>query len=161
MTLAAGDVKSGTSNAKRHICIFTGLAATNGQPSGATAGVPCYMSHANRSADTGACYNTNAAREATLVVKGTGTGTVTGTFRLWGYMTAATEWFPLGTGADSTKGIINGGAAIGEVKSDKVLHAEPVLMAGHFDRLYLECTAIGGSSPSFEAWLVTPRTVSY
>ena len=158
----AGDVFLGSTDAKRAICLVTGLAATNSPPSGATAGVPCYRTKTNRSADTGACYNTRAARESTLVIKGTGTGTVTGTFRLWGYVATPSStgaWYPMGTGTDADKGKINAGTALGEVITDVVLHAEPVLYVGHFDRIYLECTAIGGSSPSFEAWLITPRSV--
>ncbi len=160
---AAGDVKYNTDNsaAFRSVCLFTGLAAVNGQPALSTDGVPVYRRVAQGGTDEGASYIARASREAVLFLTGTGTGTVAGTFRLWGYLAAAAAWAPLGTGVATTKGTINGGASIGETKADVVLHAEPVLLAGLFDRLYLECTAISGSTPSFEAWLTTAHRMQY
>ncbi len=162
---AAGDIKYNTDNsaAFRSICLFTGLAATNGQPSASTDGVPVYRRVAQGGADEGASFVARASREAVLFLKGTGTGTVAGTFRLWGYLAALGEWVPVGAtpAGDTTKGIINAGVSIGETKADKVLHCEPFLLAGLFDRLYLECTAISGTLPSFEAWLTTAHRIQY
>jgi hypothetical protein len=138
--------------------LFTGLAATSAVPTLATDGVPCYRNeNSPQTTDYGVCYTGRASREASIMIRGTGTGTVTGTFRLWGFCGALGKWVPVGTGADTTKGTLNAGAAIGEVNADEVLHSEPFYVAGHFDRLYLQCTAIGGTTPSFEAWIVVNR----
>lgn len=158
MALGTVTVKS---NAKREICLLEAVTAANGVPSGASAGVACYPTSLMGPSDEGACYSGRSAREASIVVKGVGTGTVTMTLRLWGYLAVAGVWVPLGTGADADKGKLNGGAAIGEVATDVALHAEPVVMVGDFDRLYLEVVAIGGTGTAVSAWLVTPRTISY
>ncbi len=162
---AAGDVKFNTDNsaAFRSVCLFTGLAAVNGQPSASTDGVPVYQAPNSGNAVTGASYIARASREAVLFLKGSGTGTVAGTFRLWGYLAALGEWVPVGAtpAGDTTKGTINAGVSIGETKADKVLHCEPFLLAGLFDRLYLECSAISGTLPSFEAWLTTAHRIQY
>lgn len=160
---AAGDVIN-YGHAIRATCLFTGLAAANNPPALVTDGVPCYRDdNLPPIKDYGICMPSRPSQEASIVIKGTGTGTVSGTFRLWGYVAAlgGGTWVPLGTGADTTKGTINGGSALGEVKSDIVLHAEPLLLAGHFNRLYLEMTAVSGTTPSFEAWIVVPRTVIF
>ena len=47
-----------------------------------------------------------------------GSATMTATIKLWGYLTDAARWFPLGIGADALKGVMNGGAAIGETGLD-------------------------------------------
>jgi len=160
--MALGDVKS-LANALRKVCILFNASGTNGQPSLATDGVPYYPAAqtANIAADDGVCFTTKASREASILIAGTGTGTVSGTFRLWGYNTELAQWVPVGAGNDSTKGILNQNTAIGEVKTDTILHSEPLYLAGHFDRLYLEVTAVTGSGLSITAWIVTPRTVNF
>lgn len=159
--MAAGDVKF-SADCLRHICVLSGATAANGQPSGASAGVPCYDTNVYSETSVGACYQSLPSRESTVLVASTaGSGTMTVTIRLWGYNSATGEWFPLGTGADASKGVINAGAAIGEVKTDKILHAEPLLMAGHFDRLYAEITAIGGTATAVDVWLISPRHILY
>lgn len=159
--MAVGDIGSGhTGNCIKAVKLLENQAVANSPPTLATDGVPNYP-NPHAALDTGACFMGKPARESSLCIVGTGTGTIVGTFRLWGYLACAGEWFPLGTGTEALKGVINAGVAIGEVKADKVLHAEPVLMSGHFDRLYLELSSPGGTSPSFSAWLVTPLTVSY
>lgn len=160
MATAVGDVVS-YNNAIRAVCLMTGQAVANGAPSGASAGVPNYPNENKLTAPSGASYSTKAARESNIMIKGTGSGTVAGTFRLWGYLDALAEWVPLGVGADTTKGTLNAGNAIGETATDKVLHCEPVLLAGLFTRIYLELLSPSGTTPSFEAWLVTARTVNY
>jgi len=159
--MAAGDVKF-SADCLRHTCLLSGVTAANGQPSGATAGVPCYDSNVFGEVSAGVCYPQLPSRESTILVCSTaGSGTMTVTIRLWGYNSATSEWYPLGAGADATKGVIDAGSAEGEVKSDKILHAEPLLMAGHFDRLYAEVTAIGGTSTAVDVWVVSPRHVSF
>ncbi len=161
MSNTLGQVKA-TKNATRTICLLAGTLAVNGAPSGATAGVPTYADNTNYTSDEAVCFMGNSAREAAIFIGSTaGSGTMTGTFRLWGYHAASGFWYPIGTGADGTKGQLNAVAAAGETGTDVVRHVEPVYLCGLFDRLYLEITAIGGTLTTFEAWLTTARTVSY
>lgn len=162
--MALGDV-TGAADAKRTVKLLHDAAATNSPPTAATDGIPCYtdFSKAASAGDNGLCYRSACAAEATICIVGTCTAgqTLSATCRLWGYLTAAAKWFPLGTGTDANKGKLNAGSAMGEVTTDVLLHAEPVLYPGHFDRLYLEITALSGSGASINAWITTPRTISY
>ncbi len=81
-----------------------------------------------------------------LVYSTAGSATMTATIKLWGYVTAAATWVPLGVGADTTKGTLNAGAAIGETSSDVLRHSEIVSGLFGFDRIYAEVVAIGGTS---------------
>lgn len=156
---AQGDVVE-TYSVYRSVCLLTGVTAINSPPSGNAAGVVCNgadMFPASQ-VDSGTNYFRRPAMESVIMAKGVGSGgTVTMTLRLWGYNASLAQWVPIGTGADSTKGILNAGAAIGEVKQDTALHCEPFYLAGCFERLYVEVTAIGGTSTAVEVWLVTPR----
>ena len=148
MATAVGDVLS-TNNTKRAVCLMTGQLTNNGAPSGATAGVPCYPdpSLAPGANDSGHCFTGRDARESTIVIRSTaGTGTMVGTFVLWGYLATVNEWFPIK---------LNAGTALAEYSSDKILYREYVLGLGHFDRLYLELQAVGGTGTAFEAWAIT------
>ncbi len=160
MTLAVGDIRYNTDNsaAFRAACLLTAQTTTNGQPSLATDGIPVYMPVAKGDKDRGASYVARASLESSIFIASkAGSGTVAGTFRMWGYLAALGAWVPVGAtpAGDTTKGLLNAGVSIGETKADVVLHCEPFLLAGHFDRLYLEVTAISGTGTSFEAWLVT------
>lgn len=128
------------------------VTATNGAPSAATAGVA--MKDFNRP------YV--ASREASVVVVSTaGSGTMTVTIKMWGYLAAASRWVPLGKNSTAaTKGILNDGNAIAETGTDSIGHAEPLLFAGHFDRIYAEVTAIGGTDTAITVWLVVPRNLN-
>jgi NAD-specific glutamate dehydrogenase len=70
---------------------------------------------------------------------------MTATIRMWGYTTQG-AWVPIGAGADGTKGVINLQAAIGESGTDVIRHAELMRHLFHFQRLYAEVAAIGGTS---------------
>lgn len=160
--MPAGDVKE-TLNVFRSTCLLAGVSATNSAPALATDGVPCNVENpflANF-ADAGVNYYRRPAIESVIFVKVTGTGTVSATVRMWGYHAASAEWYPLGAGADSTKGTINAAASMGEVKTDKVLHCEPLYLGGCFDRLYAEVVAISGTTPAVECWIATPRLNTY
>lgn len=87
-----------------------------------------------------------------------GSATMTATFKLWGYLGATLGWVPVGTGTDTGKGTINGGAAIGETSTDALMHVEPVGYLGHFVRVYLEITAIGGTSTAVTGRLIGRRS---
>lgn len=155
--MASGDVVT-TNNCLRSVCLFAGLTATNGQPTLATDGIPGFPVNSVYGSDSGHSAVNFGARDSSVMVKGTASGGVISfTGRLWGYHAQLAQWIPLGTGADTTKAILNGGVAIGATKTNTVLHAEPVLYAGHFDRLYLEATAVAGTAATFEAWMVTLR----
>ncbi len=161
MTTAVGTV-SGSANAKRAVCLLTAQTTTNSAPSAATDGVPCYPSNA-LDTDTGMNYTARASREAVLFVSNSaGSGTVAATLRLWGYLAASGEWYPIGAGADATKGTINAATSLGESGvADKLNHCEPFYLMGHFDRIYLQVTAISGTATALEAWVTTARSVSF
>lgn len=86
-----------------------------------------------------------------------GSVTMTGTFRLWGYNAITAKWFPTGTGTGAAKGTINAGAAIDETGTDLIRHAEPVYLLSCFDRVYAQCTAIGGTATALTFDLCVPR----
>lgn len=114
--------------------ILEGATATNGVPSGSSAG------HAM---PTGALAIVPGSTVSIGVYSTAGSATMTATIRLWVYMTG--QWLPLGIGGDTTKGILNAGAAIGESSTEKIAHVELITM-GRFERMYAEVTAIGGTS---------------
>ncbi len=159
--MAVGTV-TGVASTTRTICLLDSVLVTSAAPTAATDGVPCNSTSNLGAATTGLNYTQRAAREAVLTVFNTaGTGTVTTTLRLWGYNATAGKWAPLGTGTDALKGTINAGVALGETGTDLLAHAEPVYLAGLFDRLYLQVVAIGGTGTAISAYLTTAITVGY
>lgn len=133
--------------------LATGISATNGKPTGATAGV-AVRPHADGS-KTGYGLH-DAAESALLLLWSTDVDAEvkTATVRLWGYIgkighgenaLTINDWFPIGTGVDSTKGTINGVAAAGETDTDEVRHCEIVTNLAYFERLYAEFTAVTGT----------------
>ncbi len=160
MAATLGQVKS-TKNATRTTCILAATLAANGAPSGATAGVPVYPDNANYNTDQGICYANQPAGVAVVFVNSTaGSGTMAATLRLWGYHSASACWYPVGTGADATKGQLNAVASIGESVSDGIRHAESFYLLGLFDRVYLEVMTISGTGTTLEAWITTARGVN-
>lgn len=141
--MAVGDIVS-KANAKKSVCLATGLNATNAAPAAAGDGIPVYPTN-QIVADDGHCYTTCPAMSSTLVVKLTGTSA---TVALWGYLAAADAWCP----------IVPDGAASSDVALTEST-ALRYLDLGHFDELYLECSAI--SAATLEAWLTTSRTVDF
>ncbi len=91
----------------------------------------------------------------TVAIRGTGTGTVTATFRLW--FRYLNFWVPAGNGTDADKGKLNDATAVGEVATDTVLHAQPVRVPEHADRAYLEMLSSGGSALSFNAYIIASK----
>jgi hypothetical protein len=110
---------------------------TNSAPSAAGAGV----------ATNGLSVGGNIPDTCTIMVKSTaGSGDMSVTLKLWAYSGDTAVWAPLGTHSTAaTKGILNEGNAIGETSANFIAHAEPVSYLGHFDRVYCEVTARGGS----------------
>lgn len=157
--MAVGDVKGG-GNAKKSVCLMTAQTANTNAPTDAaeatvkvaTGVVPVFPT-SKVVADDGHCYMGCPATKSTLHISSSaGSGTMTGTFTLWCYLTATGVWYPK---------TVNGGAAIAETASDKIRYSQSFDDLGHYDYLFLELAAVGGTDTAFEAWLTTSRTVSY
>lgn len=139
--------------------MMVGQTANSAAPSLATDGVPNYPTEKIFNSDTGACYAANAARESVLVLFTTaGSGTMAGTFTIWGYLAKGTAG---ANGPNGGNGIwvpyikVNGGTAFSS--TSPITYAERDLNLGLFDRLYLQLTAVGGTGTAWEAWLNTAR----
>jgi len=151
--------------------ILNGVTAANGQPSGATAGMPLNksmrdMQFINPQLD-GFFDNVD---EADLVLKTAGgTSSNISYIRAWGYVelskgaagatsaprgTEAGDWFPLGTGTGANKGKLNGGAALDESKTGIILHIEKVRGLRECSRFQLEIGVVTGTPSTIDAWLV-------
>jgi len=135
--------------------LLASATATNSPPASATAGL---------SMDTVlSAFGGSIPDDVSVVVTSTaGSATMTVTLRLWQkFGTLGSQangtWCPAGPGADATKGVINGGSAIGEVSADLIRHCEPISLSAHAQRLYLEIAAIGGTSTAVTAWLVARK----
>ena len=147
-------------NAKRAICLLKDVTATNSPPSGASAGVAVHQNskEAASTPDRALGFATGVVEKSVIFIASTaGSGVMSVTARLWGYLAALGQWVPIGTGSDSLKGVLNGQTAIGETVANGIRHAEPFFLAGHFDRLYLEVTAISGTSTAVDAWITAGR----
>lgn len=143
--------------------VLNNVAAATGVPSGATAGVPLFKSSRDMQfidpTKDGFYDNVD---EVEFILKMTGTAVLSISYlRLWGYFqvtdatVAADFWAPLGTGTDTGKGQLNGGAALGEVTPDVVLHAERVRGLRECMRVFVEVGVITGTAPVIDAWLVS------
>lgn len=157
--MALGDVKS--TDTKRSIRMLEDDTTANvAAPAAATDGVPCYITRAQMmngdSSDKGAFYFGRDALYSTLMIKGRVTAgqTLVGTFTLWGYLAEADAWFEIP---------VNGGTAIlpveiAETSSDQINFQQRFENLGHYDRLALELSGIGGTGATFNAFLVTGRS---
>ncbi len=146
---AIGDVTGVGNGEVKAVELLASATATNSPPSGASAGLPV-----NTLAQFGAAPD----RAALVIASTAGSGTMTATFRLWGRLPIGGGlWFPLGPGTDALKGTLNLETAIGETGADTLRHSEVIENLGLFDRLYLEITAIGGTSTAVTAWVVVRR----
>lgn len=137
-----------------YLQLLSAATATNGAPSGATAGFDLRMGQNAGKFNEG--FLRSMLEECVLVLKSTaGSGVMTVTVKLWGYNPRPDEWVPLGTHTvDANRGVLNESTAIGEVVSDKLQFAQIVAGLKHFTRVYLEITAIGGTSTAVSAWLL-------
>jgi len=146
MTALGTTTSIGDGNTKGILLLDTAT-ATNSPPSGASAGLAIN--------DIRSAFGCIPDVMSLLLFSTAGSGTMTVTCKLWGHTPLSSgQWLPIGTGADTTKGTINAGAAIGETSADKLVHSEVIQVMGHFDRIYLEITAIGGTSTAVIAYLV-------
>jgi hypothetical protein len=140
------------------VTILSARTTTNSAPSGATAGVQI-----RKTSSSTAGRGLSAAQRALILIKSTaGSGTMTATVKLWGYISAgsgdaanpAAGWYPLGTSSTAAnKGIVNEQSAMGETTADGIAHAEVLENIAPFDRLYAEVTAIGGTSTAISVFL--------
>lgn len=128
------------------IQLLTAATATNGAPTAATDGFEL----------KGSFERAKPGDDAIIFVHSTaGSGTMTVTLKLWGYSKVAAEWAPLGVDStDADRGKLNDGNAIGEVIANSLEHSEIVQGLRHFDRVYLEVAAIGGTATAVSAWLL-------
>lgn len=135
---------------KQRAQLLDAVTATNGVPSAATAGIEVNTLG----------YGGKGPTACSFILKSTaGSGTMTVTIKMWGYDTTVAVWVPLGTNATAaSKGLLNEGNAITEHAADVLRHAEPLDLPNHFDRLYAEVTAIGGTGTAVSAWLVAEVT---
>ena len=148
--MAIGDITTYPDNEAKSIVLLASVTATNSPPSGASAGLAI--------SDISNLFNFMPSEAGLLLYSTAGSGTMTCTARLWGYHPIGEGmWFPMGAGADATKGVINATVAMGETAADKIRHMETVALPGFVSRLYLEVTAIGGTSTAVTAELVVRR----
>jgi hypothetical protein len=146
--MAVGDVTF-SSNLTRSVCLMTGQTANTGAPSADTDGVPAHHDETIASSSiTGAFYTGETPDVSTLTINSTaGSGTMTGTFTLWGYRTETDTWYSIQ---------VNGGSAIGETSANAIEYTEEVSV-GRFDRIFLQLASVGGTDTEFEAHLTTAR----
>lgn len=126
---------------RNSIQLLTAATATNGVPTASSDGLEL--------------NSLKFPEDALLTLRSTaGSGTMTVNVRLWGYEADSAKWFPLGVGADSTKGTIDSGTDIAETSANQISHAEIISGLRHFDRIYAEITAITGTSTAISCWLI-------
>lgn len=147
--MAAGDLTQ-LGTRLYSLSLLVAATATNSAPSGASAGVALTAFDVK---GLGWSPRVGSLR----IWSSAGSGTMTATIRLWGYDSLIADWLPLGPGADATKGTINDGNALGETGANIIRHTEPVDLPCHFERLYVEVTAIGGTATAINAALVVER----
>ena len=84
-----------------------------------------------------------------------GSGTMSCSVKIWLYHAVPAVWAPAGTHAtDATRGIMNEGNSIGEVAADLLRHTERIDGLLHFDRIYAQVTAIGGTATAISLWIL-------
>ena len=134
------------------IQLLSAATATNSPPSGATAGFPLRgRTPGKPQQNVWNHYPTGVI----LVKSSAGSATMTVTLRVWCYSPHTAAWHPLGSNStESLRGVLNNASAIDEDGADNIVHAEPVTGLGAFSRIYLEITAIGGTSTAINAYLV-------
>ena len=140
--MAIGDVTQVVTGSLYRVELLASATATNGAPSGASAGLDV-----NALRGLGSIPTTVGLE----IVSTAGSGTMTATYRIWGY---GSDWIPLGTGGTgTTKGTLNSGSADTEASTDVLRHAETLNYPGLFSRLYLEITAIGGTATAVTGYI--------
>lgn len=138
------------------IKLLDGVTATNGVPTAGSATVGFALKSGKDAGGVNRSIPPDG--QCAIVVESTaGSGTMTATLKLWVYSDAVGEWVPLGTNATAAdKGKLNEGNAIAEFAAvaDRLLHTELVNGLAHYERVYLEVVAIGGTGTAIDAWLI-------
>ena len=146
---ALGEVTNYSAGSTKSICLLPPTTAPNGPPTDAGAGLEV--------AAISALWQGRLSVELGLLLYSTaGSGVMTAKGRLWSYHPGPADWFPLGTGADGTKGVVNATNQIGETSADKIRHQETLALPGLVGtRIYFEITeALGGTGTSVTVELV-------
>lgn len=136
--------------------LVEGATAANGAPSGAPMSTPT----AGKGYDPiDLNYRSHMPDNCAVRIKSTaGSATMTVSYaRAWGYSLSGANWTPLGTGADATKGYLNGGTALGEVSADSIVHEEVLYFPHLIDGIYIELGVFGGTSTAVNVEVDFPR----
>jgi hypothetical protein len=77
-------------------------------------------------------------------------------FRVWLYSIISGMWYPPGVGGDTTKGFLNGGAAVSEYATNLVAHWERVAGFKEADGVYLQILNQAGvpDGAGINGWLL-------
>jgi len=147
--MALGDITV-IENDLKAIEILAATAAVNNAPASATAGVPTDLIRQ--------AFGQFPEVMSFVVASTAGSGAMGATFRLWGMFgtlagLAGGLWAPFGSGSETLKGVVNEGNALGEVATDLIRHAEPLLFPHHASRIYVELVAITGTLTSVTCFL--------
>ena len=152
MASALKDV-TGWGNCVRSICIMPAATVANvAAPTLATDGI-AVLPVANLDGENTLCFPNVPSQAATLAVKATVTAgqTLVGTLTLWGYHPGLAAWVEI----PANGGTAVTAVALAETDTDVITFFQTFANLGHWKRLALQLSAIGGTGASFEAWLTT------
>jgi hypothetical protein len=120
----------------------------------ATNGVPTLVTQGFSLRDFNIAPADSLATAAFALKSTAGSGTMTVTIRIWLWSPASEAWHPAGTSATAAlRGVLNIGNAIDEMDTDLLSHMELVEGLRHFDRIYAQVVAIGGTATAVSLWL--------
>lgn len=148
------------------VTVLSGATSANGQPSGA----PPPFGTVGKALIRGKGVKTSTAEgffegtdDATVIVEATASGgTVACKVKMWGYCPWASggtgNWFPMGiasSGTDADRGVLNNGAAIGVVVTNKLQFSDKVYGLSAFTAVYAEIVngSISGTGTSVSVYL--------
>jgi hypothetical protein len=142
--MALGDKTSTITNGSFRVELLASVTATNGAPSGASAGIDC-----NSLRIAGGAPIPDAIR---VGIKSTaGSGTMTVAARVWLY--AGGDWFVAqALAADPATPYTPG--TIPETSNDSISYSEWVFGLSGAARIYLEITAIAGTSTAVTGYAI-------
>lgn len=133
--MALGDKTDTIKNESFVVELLASATATNGAPSGASAGIDANLLRVGGQLPT----------SIRVGVKSTaGSGTMTVTLKLWLY--AGGAWF--------VAQALNGGSAIAETGTDTINFSEAVSVVQGASRLYLEIAAIAGTATAVTGYAI-------
>lgn len=137
-------------NVAKSVCVLPATTANTSIPTLITDGIPVYPSA--QMGTGGLAFPNTPPRVTSLAVRGTVTvgQVLTGTLTLWGYHPVV-GWMeiPVNSGSLITP------VALAETQTDIITYTEQYESLGHYVRLAVQLTGIGGTGATFEAWLTT------